>query len=289
MPGNWEKDAVGRFDALQVPEPKDVLIQTFPPDLPGTFWVHIVNHSKLFQMHHEMYMMATMHRGGGRWICDGREGGMTAGDVAFFEPGQFHRVFSLDAPVGKTPRTTQDVLAVERSQVQQALEERGVSLVGRHLRANTFGDPRLSAAARGLFRVLRPGHDRLERETALATLVNGMADVALERRAPPVSRQRRAVARAREILRERFRDSLSLDAVAASAGVSKYHLVRAFAAEVGTTPHDYLTEVRITHARRLLIRGMPPAHVAVEAGFYDQSHLIRCYRRTFGVAPVRGT
>jgi AraC-like DNA-binding protein len=289
MAGNWEQEAVSDFGRARMPGARDVLIQTFPPDLPGTFWVHVVNHSKLFQMHHEMYMIALMHRGGGRWICDGREGGMTAGEVAFFEPGQFHRVFSLDGPPGRVPRTTQDVVVVDGAQIRRALEERGIPPMGRHLRANTFSDPLLRCALGGLIRSLHPGHERLQRESALAAVVNLMADRVLERGAPRISRHRRAVARAREIIRWRFQERLSLDEVAAAAGVSKYHLVRAFAREVGTTPHDYLTEVRITHTRRLLSRGVPPSHAAVEAGFFDQSHFIRAYRRTFGVPPVRGT
>jgi AraC-like DNA-binding protein len=288
MPGNWEREARRGFPGRRSSEALDVLVQTFPPDLPGTFWVHIINHSKHFQMHHEMYMIAAMHRGGGRWICDGRDGGMGTEDTAVFEPGQFHRVYSLDAPPGRTARTTQDVVAIEAGTVQQALDERGVSMTRRHLRRNTFGDPRFRRAALALFARLEPGHDRLDRETALAELINVMADVALEGEAPPTGIARGAVRRAKEILRFGFRKNLSLEQIAREVGLSKYHLIRAFDREVGTTPHRFLTEVRITHARRLMMRGLPTAQVALESGFCDQSHLNRCYRKTFGVPPVRG-
>jgi transcriptional regulator GlxA family with amidase domain len=42
---------------------------------------------------------------------------------------------------------------------------------------------------------------------------------------------------------------------------------------------------RLNRARRLLAAGTMPAQAAAEAGFADQSHMGRHFRRTFGVAP----
>ena len=50
-------------------------------------------------------------------------------------------------------------------------------------------------------------------------------------------------------------------------------------------PHLYLTQVRIERAKTLLTEGLPPAHVAAETGFVDQSHFTKRFKRIVGVTP----
>ena len=64
-----------------------------------------------------------------------------------------------------------------------------------------------------------------------------------------------------------------------------YALIRAFRAETGLPPHVYLNQLRVRQARRLLDRGVPPARAAAEAGFADQAHLTRHFKRIVGVPP----
>lgn len=79
----------------------------------------------------------------------------------------------------------------------------------------------------------------------------------------------------------------TLTELAALSGVSRFQLLRGFARAVGATPHAYLLQQRVRLARRLLAAGRHPADAAAEAGFADQSHLTRAFRRQFGVTPAR--
>ena len=79
----------------------------------------------------------------------------------------------------------------------------------------------------------------------------------------------------------------TLAELAALSGVSRFQLLRAFAREVGTTPHAYLIERRVRLARQLLKAGQRPAEAAAAAGFADQSHLTRAFVRQFGITPAR--
>ncbi|MGY1840981.1 MULTISPECIES: helix-turn-helix domain-containing protein [unclassified Modestobacter] len=54
----------------------------------------------------------------------------------------------------------------------------------------------------------------------------------------------------------------------------------------GLPPRRYLTGRRVDRARRLLLAGVPPAEVATAAGFYDQAHLTRHFRRMLGTTPA---
>ena len=96
-----------------------------------------------------------------------------------------------------------------------------------------------------------------------------------------------AVSLARQRLDDAPAEPVSLAELAQQARVSRFQLLRGFAREVGTTPHAYQLQRRVSLARRLLDAGTRPAEAALGAGFADQSHLTRAFRRQFGVTPAR--
>jgi AraC-like DNA-binding protein len=89
----------------------------------------------------------------------------------------------------------------------------------------------------------------------------------------------------RELLAERLADPPSLDDLARDLGMSPFALVRTFRSETGLPPHAYVNHLRVRLARRLLDGGVAPAEVAVQAGFADQAHLTRHFKRVMGVPP----
>ncbi len=94
-----------------------------------------------------------------------------------------------------------------------------------------------------------------------------------------------AVGRVVIYIEEHLAEQLSLEKLAEEARLSKYQLIRRFRAERGATPWQYLIERRIERARELLKEGVPPGEVAVETGFYDQSHLHRTFQEETGHTP----
>lgn len=73
--------------------------------------------------------------------------------------------------------------------------------------------------------------------------------------------------------------------VARAVGVSPFHLHRLFTAQTGLTPREFRETVRLRLARQGLEQGLPPAEAAALAGFYDQSHLYRVFKRHMGCTP----
>jgi AraC-like DNA-binding protein len=94
-----------------------------------------------------------------------------------------------------------------------------------------------------------------------------------------------AVRTVRDLLAGRLADPPSLDDLARESGMSPFALVRAFRTETGLPPHAYVNHLRVRLARRLLDGGVAPADVAATAGFADQAHLTRHFKRVVGVPP----
>ena len=146
--------------------------------------------------------------------------------------------------------------------------------------------PRLYAGLNRLYEVLIDERtERLEKhEAALAFLRQthlelGSAREVVERHRP------RGIARAAEFIRDHRKHSLKLEEICRVADVSASYLIRAFKAEYGMTPHAYLLNCRIEFSRERLRKGVPIAAVAVEAGFADQAHLQRTFKRMVAATP----
>ncbi|WP_460418937.1 AraC family transcriptional regulator [Pseudomonas sp. microsymbiont 2] len=80
-------------------------------------------------------------------------------------------------------------------------------------------------------------------------------------------------------------DPLTLDDICAASGLSQAYLTRAFGKRFGLTPHSYLLDQRVQHARAQLRQGRPIAEVALESGFADQAHLQRAFKRHLAATP----
>ena len=82
-------------------------------------------------------------------------------------------------------------------------------------------------------------------------------------------------------------EALSLDALAGLAAMSKYHFLRCFRAQVGTTPYRYLLGVRLRRAAvRLATSSEPVSAIAYDCGFGDLSTFNARFRRVFRASPT---
>lgn len=127
----------------------------------------------------------------------------------------------------------------------------------------------------------------LERESRLLTLVSAVIhhcadDPPPERR---LGREHRAVGLIKNFLHEHVEDDVTLTDLAALTDLSKDHLIRVFARDVGLTPHIYQTNLRVHKAKKLLAAGTSIAETALLTGFSDQSHLHHTFKKYVLVTP----
>ncbi len=86
-------------------------------------------------------------------------------------------------------------------------------------------------------------------------------------------------------INENFRQELSVEHLAERVYLSRYHFMRLFKAQTGTTVHSYVRQKRLLYAARLMREGMSASLAAAESGFSDYSAFHRAFRDSFGITP----
>lgn len=93
--------------------------------------------------------------------------------------------------------------------------------------------------------------------------------------------------RVKEFVDAKISNDIAISDLAAVAGLSQFHFIRAFKDSVGRSPYQYVLSERARHARELLSkRDLSIADVALAVGFSDASQLNRVFRKFFGVTPT---
>ncbi len=87
-------------------------------------------------------------------------------------------------------------------------------------------------------------------------------------------------------LQEHFAEQVTLEHLGTLTGYVPLHVLRIFKTETGETPHDYLCNIRMTHARTLLLNTDDTvSEVAVKCGFQSPSHFQTLFKQKFGITP----
>jgi AraC-like DNA-binding protein len=230
---------------------------------------------------HETYTIGNIDAGCETW--------MSRGARHYAGPGWLGLVNPLDvhdgAPVGEGYAYRMTYPTIELMQaVASAVSGRRVTATPL-FRQSAVHDPMGARLFAEAHRLLEAGGDALAGEERLHRAYAHVLVRHAGLMPMTVGREQGPVARAREVIEQRFAEPLQLSELAAVAGLSTHHLIRVFRAEVGLTPHAYVIDVRVRRAQALLRRGSSPAEAAVLVGFADQAHLTRAFKARLGVPP----
>ena len=233
---------------------------------------------------HEGYALGIVEAGAHAFTSRGQVWTAIPGSVIIVNPDDAHD----GGPASHADAYSYRMIYIDGAVFSAALDEAAGQRVG----APFFPEPvvrdaLLTDRLLRLHRVLERRETRLEGEALLITTL-----VALVRRhgkagSPngQTKHRPRAVRLALDYLAENFSEDCSLAELAALAGVDRFHLLRAFRRSIGLPPHIYQTQLRLRHAKRLMLAGEPPTMAAVAVGFADQSHLIRKFKAAYGITP----
>ena len=145
-------------------------------------------------------------------------------------------------------------------------------------------DPALIAAAFNMVIDCAGVEDPGAYEDALYDLAHAMNNAAGRAGTVRIA-NRTAVMKAREFLETAVVFGARLDQLEQVTGCDRWQLSRDFRALFGTSPYRYLQHRRVDLAKRMLREGAKLAEAAHGAGFADQSHFGRTFRKAVGLTP----
>lgn len=232
---------------------------------------------------HPEFMVGVIEQGACTFYYRGDIHLAPAGSIVLINPGEAH-----DGSGGEARNLTYRTFYPAEGLLQQVASE----VAGKQWGIPYFSGPviqnqPLSLLLRYLHGVLEQSASTLERESAFLWTFAQLLSRHAERRpsAPAPGREQLAIRQACDFLEAHHAANVSLATLAALAQLSQYHFLRVFRTRLGLPPHAYLVQLRVAAAKRLLALGMPIPQAAVEAGFVDQSHLTRHFKRLVGVTP----
>lgn len=167
-----------------------------------------------------------------------------------------------------------------------ALQERGVA--GLFDGVSRFDRGTVPGLARRVLRTLWADTSRepLHLESALLEIASSMMNPGARR--VRVARERAWLRATRDRLTDEFRNPPTVTQLSLCAGVHRVHLCQAFRIAFGCTPGEYVRQLRVEYARRLLTSTDESLSlVAASAGYSDQAHFSRQFRAAVGLTPGR--
>jgi len=159
----------------------------------------------------------------------------------------------------------------------------------RGLRVSRVSDPLLDAVLR-LLRLLDAAHDApvlapLAVREIYYRVLTGELGAQLRQLAVADSHAQR-IARAIELLKRRYAEAVRIEEVAEAAHMSASSLHHHFKQVTAMSPLQFQKQLRLHHARRLMLAdGLDAAVAAHQVGYESPSQFSREYRRLFGAPP----
>lgn len=93
------------------------------------------------------------------------------------------------------------------------------------------------------------------------------------------------VEEAKRYMKNNVCERLSVEDLCKQTKLSKYYFMRIFREHTKTTPHNYLLNLKIEKAKKLLQTDMKTSEVAVTVGFTDQSHFSKVFKEFSKTTP----
>jgi AraC family transcriptional regulator len=207
----------------------------------------------------------------GLWVCPANESITTRPGRArsyvrlSIDPVQFDRL------LGQFPGAA-DPIGLRRG---YAIDAPGIALLLRALVAEA------DAGAPAGLAFVEAVTAAISRELVRLVGVRGTPREPLSGRLSPAAKRR-----VLEVIDAKLDARLTVEALAREVGMSVAHFAHAFKNTTGRAPHQFLLSMRLDRARRLLeTPGISLSTIARHAGFADQSHLARLFKREYGVTP----
>jgi AraC-like DNA-binding protein len=253
------------------------------PTLPGVEFLHARYATLTFAPHvHEELVIGMTEGGAGYFTTNGREHIATGDTLILFNPDEPHHGGVAEGGQWQYRALYLKPEALERLRLQITESNRPA-----YFSASNVADAALVGRALDFHRAAQPGAAALALETGLLDLMASaiLRHGDLKARLPRCGRAEPVIGKIKDYIHAHYAADVQLGDLASLAGMSAFQVLRAFRKQTGLTPHAYLNQVRLAKSKALISSGCPLTDVAITVGFFDQSHLVRHFKRSFGITP----
>lgn len=240
--------------------------------------------------YHEFCKLLFLIEGSGGYIVEGQRYALQSGDVVLIPNGAVHRPdLDGDFPYQRV------ILYISPEYLRRTSTENSDLLslfsgeTGYVLRFGEKSRARLFSLVEALEQDLSSegfGRDLLSQASLLRLLVElrrrQETEGALDAKLPQDPRIRQILA----YIDSNLAEELEVDAIAQRFFLSKYHMMRLFRQETGSTLHLYITQKRLQMARELIQGGMKATQACYQSGFRSYSAFTRACEKHLGTTPT---
>ena len=256
------------------------------PHIPGIEVCEITKSSHIFpnHSHDDIYAFSLMLDGGSYWNKkETSDSIVNPGDIALINPGLVHS----GSPVRDNSSSYKMVyinVDLMKSMTDDIYES---DLSYPDFENVVIKNDLLVRSFRHLFSSFSLRADRLEKESVLLDFLGQLlSDQGTKKKnfLTP-GNEPNLINKACSYLARSLNEKISLEDVASSVAMSRYHFLRVFKKNTGITPHNFRTQKRIEKSKTMILNGKPLSEVALKLGFTDQSHMTNTFRKYTGSTP----
>ena len=245
--------------------------------------------------YHEFCKILLLVSGSGGYFVDGQRYLLRAGDIILIGSRSIHRPeLDADTPYERIILYISPEYLQKQSTPECSLMSIFSGEKGHVLRLQDSRRQKIFQMAAGLERDLEEGgygREILSNAGLLRLLVQLGRSWQQEETSGPSPVMPRSP-RIMEMLRyidEHLSEELDAEHLASAFYISKFHMMRLFRRETGTTIHLYITQKRLIRAKELMDKGMRATEACYQCGFHSYSSFTRAYNRYAGTTPTGRT
>jgi AraC-like DNA-binding protein len=265
--------------------PRDTQITIQKRELPADFMMPQMEKAE------KHYSLGFIISGDRRFITPYERYDAHAGDITAMPPGMYHRTFPMsDKPyvnylikvsteIAESFCTEIDagiwnyVFEQKRFSFDEVTREKIQRLLADMLEIYTNEEPYSEILLKGLFYrlIILIKDDNIISDSGSNTFKSKLSKDIME---------------AMYYIEKNYTESLRLSDVAGTIGFSEGHFSRLFSAQVGISFSNYLINIRLRHAKELLINTeLPVSDIALQTGFGSGDYLSACFSKYEGISP----
>ena len=242
--------------------------------------------------YHEFCKVLLLVQGSGGYFVDGQRYLLQSGDIVLLDAHSIHRPeLDADVPYERIILYISPEFLRQQSTADCSLQSVFSGEKGHVLRLGEEQKQRIFRLAARLEQDL--AGEAFGREILSgADLLRLLVEIGRYRERPQISGPSPVMPRSErivEILRyidEHLSEDLDAEVIAKAFFISKYHMMRLFRRETGTTVHLYITQKRLVKARELMDAGMRATEACYRCGWRSYSSFTRAYGKHLGTTPT---